>query len=140
MVEQIARLKPGDKISVAYLREGKEGSANVTLKNKTGTYDIVKISALDDFGADFATLDKKKASEYGQSGGVVVKKINQNGLIDAQTRMRDGFVILHVNDKAVNNTDELGAAIQQAGSNIKLDGFYPGFEGLYTYNISKDPQ
>ncbi|MFT3946051.1 MAG: trypsin-like peptidase domain-containing protein [Agriterribacter sp.] len=140
MVEQIARFKPGDKVTVNYLRDGKEGTANVTLKNKTGTYDVVKVSALDEFGADFTALDKKKATEYGQSGGVVVKKINQNGLIDAQTRMKDGFVILRVNDSPVTNVEELNAAVQKAGKSVKFDGFYPGFEGLYTYNISKDPQ
>ncbi|HRP31463.1 MAG TPA: trypsin-like peptidase domain-containing protein [Agriterribacter sp.] len=138
LVEKIARLKPGDKISVNYLRDGKERTTSVTLKNKSGTYDIVKTSALDEFGVDFATLDKKKATEYGQEGGVVVKKINQGGLIDAQTRMRDGFVILRVNDKPVATVDELASAVQNAGDTIKLDGFYPGFEGLYTYNISKD--
>ncbi len=140
MVEKIARLKPGDKISITYLRNGKENTVNVTLKNKSGTYDIVKTSVLDDFGVDFVTLDKKKAGEYGQTGGVVVKKINPNGLIDAQTRMRDGFIILRVNDKPVTTVDELSETIQKAGNNIKLDGFYPGFEGLYTYNIIKDPQ
>lgn len=140
MVEQIARLKPGDKIAVAYQRDGKERSTDVTLKNKSGTYDVVKTSALDEFGADFAVLDKKKASEYGQTGGVVVKKINPNGLIDGQTRMKDGFVILRVNDKPVTSVEELANEIQKAGSNIKLDGFYPGFEGLYTYSISRDPQ
>ncbi|HRN55269.1 MAG TPA: trypsin-like peptidase domain-containing protein, partial [Agriterribacter sp.] len=140
MVEKIARLKPGDKVSVAYLRNGKETVTTLTLKNKTGTYDIVRTSVLDDFGVDFATLDKKKAAEYGQTGGVIVKKINPGGLIDAQTRMRDGFIILRVNDKPVATIDELSDAIQKAGDNIKLDGFYPGFEGLYTYNISKEAQ
>lgn len=138
MVEKIARLRPGDKISVTYRRNGKENTVDITLKNKSGTYDIVKTSALDDFGVDFANLDKKKASEYGQSGGVVVKKINPNGLIDGQTRMRDGFVILRVNNNAVATVDELTDAVQKAGKNIKLDGFYPGFEGLYTYNITRE--
>lgn len=137
MVEQIARLKPGDKITVTYQRSGKETTTNITLRNKAGTYDIVKVSVLDDFGADFTTLDKKKASEYGQTGGVVVKKINPNGLIDSQTRMRDGFVILRANDKPVASVDDLTNIIQSAGDNVKLDGFYPGFEGLYTYNISR---
>lgn len=138
MVEKIARLRPGDKISVSYLRNGKENTVDITLKNKAGTYDIVKTSILDDFGVDFVTLDKKKASEFGQTGGVVVKKINPNGLIDAQTRMRDGFVILRVNDKPVTSVDQLTDAVQKAGNNIKLDGFYPGFEGLYTYNITRE--
>lgn len=140
LVEKVARLKPGDKISITYQREGKEKTVDLTLKNKAGTYDVVKTSALDDFGAEFAALDKKKASEYGQTGGVMVKKINPSGLIDAQTRMKDGFVILRVNDKAVATVEELGNEVQKAGSSVKFDGFYPGYEGLYTYSISKDPQ
>ena len=112
----------------------------LTLKNKTGTYDIVRTSVLDDFGVEFVPLDKKKATEYGQTGGVVVKKINPNGLIEAQTRMRDGFIILRVNDKPVTSVDELSDEVEKAGNSIKLDGFYPGFEGLYTYNINKEPQ
>ena len=69
-----------------------------------------------------------------------MKKINPNGLIEAQTRMRDGFIILRVNDNPVTSVDELSAEVEKAGNSIKLDGFYPGFEGLYTYNISKEPQ
>lgn len=138
MVEKVARQRPGDKVSISYLRNGKETTTNLTLKNKSGTYDIVKTSALDDLGVDFAVLDKKKSSEYGQKGGIIVKKINQGGLIDAQTRMRDGFVILRVNDQPVTSIDELSDAVAKAGEHIKLDGFYPGFEGLYTYNINKE--
>lgn len=140
LVERIARLKPGDKVPVTYLRNGKEYKTDITLKNKSGTYEIVKTSVLDDFGVDFTTLDGKKAEQYGQTGGVVVKRINPGGLIDAQTRMRDGFIILRVNDKPVASVEELSDAIQRAGNNVKLDGFYPGFEGLYTYNISRDTQ
>jgi serine protease Do len=140
MVEQIARLKPGDKTSVSYLRDGKELSANVTLKNKTGTYDIVRTSPLDELGAEFVTLDKKKSAEYGQAGGVLVKKIAGNGLIDEQTRMRDGFIIVRVNGDEVKSVDELKSAVQKAGKNIRLEGFYPGYEGVYTYDLSKDGQ
>lgn len=60
MVEQIASYKPGDKINVSYLRNGKEYTTSITLKNKTGTYDIVKNTVSDKLGASFQTLDKKK--------------------------------------------------------------------------------
>ncbi|MBX3241496.1 MAG: trypsin-like peptidase domain-containing protein [Chitinophagaceae bacterium] len=139
MVEKIARLKPGDKINVTYQRDGKERTTDIILKNKSGNFDIVKISVLDDFGAEFQELDKKRASEFGQTGGVVVKKINANGYIDAQTRMKDGFIILKVNGKAVANVDEFSTEVQKS-NNLKFEGFYPGYEGLYTYNISKDSQ
>ncbi len=137
MVEKIARLKPGDKISVTYLREGKERTTEVVLKNKAGNFDVVKLSVLDDFGAEFENLDKKRASEYRQKGGVIVKKISPNGYIDSQTRMKDGFIVLKVNGTPVSDIDEFNTEVQKS-DHIRLEGFYPGYEGLYTYNITRE--
>ena len=131
----ISRYKPGDKIPVTYIRNGKENTVSVTLKNKAGNFEIVKAEAiLEALGADFTTLDSRKAKEYGVAGGVIVKKINEGALND-QTRMKDGFIILKVNDKEVKSIDEMKAAV---GSNktITISGFYPGFDGVYEYPVS----
>lgn len=133
----ISRQKPGDKLPVGYLRNGKENTALVTLKNKAGNYDIVKADAvLESLGAEFSSLDSKKAREYGVSGGVIVKKINE-GAINDQTRMKDGFIILKVNDKEVKSVDDMKAVV---GSNksITISGFYPGYDGVYEYPLSLD--
>lgn len=133
--EQVSRYKPGDKIAVAVNRDGKTINYMVTLKNKAGNYDIVKSETeLDKLGADFVTLDLKKAKEYGISGGVVVKKINDGALND-QTRMKDGFIILKANDKNIKSVDELKSVIQSE-KNITISGFYPGYDGLYEYPIT----
>jgi Do/DeqQ family serine protease len=134
MVEQVAGYKPGDKISVTYLRGSKEYNTNVTLKNRTGTYDVVRTSVLDNFGADFETLDKKKATEYGIKGGVLVKRIGK-GLIDEQTRMRDGFVIYKANGQEVKSLEELTAALNKGQKRVLLEGLYPGYDGVYQYPI-----
>jgi Do/DeqQ family serine protease len=134
MVEQVAGFKPGDKITVTYLRGGKEVNTNVTLKNRTGTYDVVRSSVLDNFGADFETLDKKKASEYGLKGGVLVKRIGK-GLIDEQTRMRDGFVIYKANGQEVKTLEELANILGKAQRRVMLEGLYPGYDGVYQYPI-----
>lgn len=132
---QVSRFKPGDKVPVTYLRNGKENTVTVTLKNKAGNFEIVKAdAAIDILGADLVTLDARKAKEYGINGGVIVKKINAGALND-QTRMKDGFVILKINDKEIKNTDELKAAIG-ANKNITLSGFYPGYDGVYEYPIT----
>jgi S1-C subfamily serine protease len=134
MVEQVAGFKPGDKISVTYNRAGKEYNTQVTLKNKTGSYDVVRTSALDNFGAEFETLDKKKAAEYGIRGGVVVKRISK-GLIDEQTRMRDGFVIYKVNGQEVKSVEEFTSALNKGLKRVMLEGLYPGYDGTYQYPI-----
>ena len=134
MVEQIASYKPGDKINVTYLRNGKEFTTSVTLKNKTGTYDIVKNTVSDKLGASLQTLDKKKAAEYGVKGGVVVSKIS-TGLIDEQTRMKDGFIILKANGTEVKTTEELTNILSKSPKKILFEGFYPGYDGMYQYPI-----
>jgi S1-C subfamily serine protease len=134
MVEQIAGYKPGDKIAVNYNRNGKESTTSITLKNKSGSYDIVKNTMSDKLGATLQTLDAKKAKEYGVKGGVMISKIS-SGLIDEQTRMRDGFVVLKVNGTEVKSVEELIAAISKSSKRILLEGFYPGYEGVYQYPI-----
>jgi len=135
MQGQISRYKPGDKVPVTFSRAGNETTVGVTLKNKAGNFDIVKADeAIDYLGADLTTLDSKKAKDYGVAGGVLVKKIHDGALND-QTRMKDGFVILKVNDKEVKNVDELKAALA-ANKNVTISGFYPGYDGLYEYPIT----
>ena len=105
-------------------------------KNKAGNYDIVRNDAqMDLLGADFVNLDPKKAKEYGIKGGVVVKKISSTGALNDQTRMKDGFIILKVNDKDINSVDEMRKIVGSAKS-ITISGFYPGYDGLYEYPIT----
>ncbi len=133
MQEQVSRYKPGDKIDVTYTRDGKEITSKVTLKNKAGNYDVVKNEGTTDkLGAELATLDPKRAKEYGVTGGVVVKKIKKEGAIETQSRMKDGFVILKVNDKTIASLDELKKIIGE-NKEITISGFYPGYDGLYEY-------
>jgi len=135
----ISRFKPGDKLPVTYVRNGKESTVTVILKNKAGNYDIVKAdNILESLGADLVSLDPKKAKEYGVAGGVVVKKIN-GGALNDQTRMKDGFIILKVNDKNIKNLDEM-KLIVGAEKNITISGFYPGYDGIYEYPISLGDQ
>jgi len=134
--ELVTRYKPSDKISVVYSRNGTEKTAVATLKNKAGNFDIVKNdnSALSKLGGEFVTLDTKKAKEYGVPGGVVVKKIGSGALSD-QTRMRDGFIIVKVNDTDIKNIDDLNKLLSNTKT-ITISGFYPGYDGLYDYPIT----
>ncbi|MEP6682278.1 MAG: trypsin-like peptidase domain-containing protein, partial [Parafilimonas sp.] len=60
--EQISRYKPGDKINLTYVRNSKEYTTAVTLKNKAGNYEVVKTETLfDNLGGDLATIDKETA-------------------------------------------------------------------------------
>lgn len=133
--EAVAKLKPGDKINIVYSREGKDATTTATLKNKSGNFDVVKEdNVLLKLGAELVTLEPRKAKEYGILGGVVVRKVKEGGAFSNQTRMKDNFIIFKVNGREVKSTDEIKAAIGNA-TTITVSGFYPGYDGVYDYEI-----
>jgi Do/DeqQ family serine protease len=135
MVGQIATFSPGDKINISYLRDGKEYTVPITLRNNAGTTDIVKNSVLDKLGADLQSLDKKDAAALKVKGGVVVKAIQEKGLF-SKTRMEDGFVILKVNGKDVSSVEDFRKILESTdGPSVKLEGVYPGYDGAFTYPL-----
>lgn len=135
--EQLSNFRPGDKVEVTVSRDGVEKTFRVTLKNSAGTYSIVKPAGMiDKLGAELQTLDLKKAKDYGLDGGVVVKKINE-GAINDQTRMRDGFIITKANGKSVKTLDDLKNIIGN-DSQVTIEGVYPGYSEPFQYPLVLD--
>jgi S1-C subfamily serine protease len=132
MVGQIATYRPGDRVKIGFVRDGKEMIKEVTLRNSSGTTEIVKVSVLDKLGAEFGNIDAKMAKEMGVRGGVIVKSISESGAF-SKTRMEAGFVILKVNGKEVSSIDQFRAELEKAGNSVTLDGMYPGYEGVFRY-------
>jgi len=134
MVGQIATYRPGDKIKVTYRRDGKDFTTDVLLRNSGGTTDIVKSSVFDKLGADFETLSKKEAADLGIKGGVVVKSLKDNSLME-RSRIQEGFIITRVNGNEVKTVEEFRKVIETASGSVKLEGVFPGYEGVYTYPL-----
>lgn len=136
MTEQIARYKPGDKISISYIREDKEYTVTTTLKNIDGNTDIVKSSVLDALGADLVTLTREDVARFGLKGGVYVNSIG-SGALKKQTNMQKGFVILKAGEQAVNSVDELKKSLEKQ-KKVQLEGIYlrnNGYSNVYYYNV-----
>lgn len=139
--EQVARYKPGDKISVTYVRSGDEKTANLTLKNKAGNYqEVANTSSFDNItmGSELATIDKSLAQKNDITGGVQVKKLGDGPL--KKTRMQEGFIITSIDGEDVNSLDDFKKIINNAEGTVRLEGVYPGYEGSYGYplNLSGD--
>jgi serine protease Do len=134
LVGQIAIYRPGDKIKVSYVHEGKEITTDVVLKNSSGNTEVVKTSMLDKLG-EFETLTKKEATENGLKGGVRVKSINEKGPF-SKTRIEDNYVITKVNGREVLTVDDLRKELEKTPSgSVQLDGVYPGYEGNYPITL-----
>lgn len=137
LIGQIATYRPGDKITLTYQRTGKEYTSTVVLKNKTGNTDIVKNSVLDKLGADFETVSKEDAKEMNIKGGVIIKSIGNRGLL-SKVRIQDGYVITKANGKDVATVDELKKILEGTSGSVKLEGIYPGYDGVYPIVINLD--
>jgi len=137
----IASYNAGDKVKIAYKRDGKDYAATVTLSAKTGTYDeTASNSSIGEIlGAELETLDKKKAEQYEAQGGVVVKKIKDGGSI-SRTRMQEGFIILSVNGQDVTTVQALGRLLSTLDGTVQLEGIYPGYDGTYRYPLNLESQ
>ena len=133
--EQVSRYKPGDQITLSYVRGGRENTVNLTLKNKAGNTDVVKNTGiLQKLGAELGNVDSKTAAANQISGGVVVKKIG-DGLLK-RTRMQDGFIITSADNEEVKNVADLDRILSQnKGRKIKIEGIYPGYENTYPYPL-----
>ncbi|MBD0331055.1 MAG: trypsin-like peptidase domain-containing protein [Chitinophagaceae bacterium] len=138
MSAQTATLHPGDKVPITYTRNGKEYTTDIVLKKTAGTFeDLIASNAGSILGADLATLDKTKARQFGISGGVMVRKIREGGPI-SRTRMGEGFIITSVNGKDVSSVEDLNKALTNSGNTVRIEGIYPGGDGVYPYVIDLD--
>ncbi|MBL7737628.1 MAG: trypsin-like peptidase domain-containing protein [Chitinophagaceae bacterium] len=136
----IASYNAGDKVKIAYKRDGKEYTTNATLSTKTGTYDELASNGINDaLGAELETLDKKKAQEYDVEGGIVVKNIKKDTPL-GRTRMQDGFIILSINGQDVTSVETLTRLLSRLDGTVQIEGIYPGYDGIYRYPLSLDDE
>ncbi|MEI6190415.1 MAG: trypsin-like peptidase domain-containing protein [Chitinophagia bacterium] len=135
--EQIAKYKPTDKITVQIKRDGKDLTLNAILKAKIGDESNLATSskAAEKLGGKLESIDKTTAEKNDISGGVIVKELG-NGIL-GKSRVEKGFVITHVNDKAVNTAEEFYDALKKINSSsVKLSGIYPGYFGNYAFVLN----
>jgi Do/DeqQ family serine protease len=131
--EQVARYRPGDKLKVTFLRDGKEQTVSATLKNRLGNAEIVKISENEVYhslGATFEDVSTSEKAKLNITNGVKVKKITGGKLETAG--MKEGFVITHVDKNPVGKPSELAELLKARKGGVLIEGIYPdGLKGYY---------
>ena len=144
--EQVALFRPGQKLKVIYMREGKNFEAEVLLKNAANGTDIDaeprskrlnnKASLLEDLGMEARALNEAERKRLKIKNGVLVTTIKKGSII-AKTNMDKEFIITSVNGKDVTTLDDLLDAIIGSEGEVVLDGFYENFSGDYSYVFEK---
>ena len=104
----------------------------VVLRNKAGKAELLaknSVDVVEVLGGRFADIDDRAARKLDIRGGVQVQSVKSGGLL-AKARVREGFIITHINDKAVRSVADLGRLTDKVQS---IDGVYPdGKSASYT--------
>ena len=96
----------------------------VTLRNKAGKAELLAADAVDVvkvLGGRFVEADSKLCKKLDIRGGVEVVQVKADGLL-ARAKVRTGFVITHINDRAVSSVTDLNSITDKVRS---IDGVYP---------------
>ena len=120
----MAQKRPGEKVTVSYLRNKKEKTATLTLKNEQGTTKVVKNADIDILGIDVRPITESQKKQLEISYGLEVLKVNGGKMKDAG--VPKGFIIQVVNDQPMRSFDDLQQAVKDAKDQmLVIKGMYP---------------
>lgn len=139
MLELVGRNRPGDIIKVKVYRAGEYKTLDVQLTDNMGRTEVsapARNSLLTNLGISLADLPTDQRRAYNINYGVMVTRLSA-GEIRQQTDMKQGFIILRVNGQTANSTQEVIRMLESASGNIQVDGFYPRYQRIYTYEFKK---
>ncbi len=137
----LANKRPGDKVKIKLIRDKKDKTVEVVLKNAQGTTKVIKNAGMDILGAAFRPVpaDMKKQLNLGyglEVTGVVDGKMKDAGI-------RKGFIILKANGVHMNSADELKTVMKKAVNSpdqvLFIVGMYPsGKRANYAVDLSQN--
>ena len=137
LIEQIGRHRPGDQLTLTYLRNNAERTASVTLKNANGnTEKVTKTTSLTlgALGAELESLSAKELEKMNLSNGVRVTKLRDGKLRNAG--VREGFIIININNQPVSSADDVQRILDEdQASGTLLEGKYPGQDERQYYGF-----
>lgn len=143
LVEQLNKFRPGDTISVTYVRDNRKVTKSGTLRNTQGNTGITKKGDFSEIGCAFMKVGAETKRNLGISSGVQVSGIKPGSFKDAG--IKDGFIIIDINGREVNSPDDVEYiynSIMKSDDQDKvmfLTGLYPtGKKYYYAVNLSEE--
>ena len=131
--EQVAINRPGDKIRVTYIRDGKTSTTNATLKNTLGTTEVVaSANSFSIDGAKFADVPKDLKEKLEIEGGAQISEI-ENGKWKS-SGITKGFIVTSINKREISDVEDLSSTLSQLPKDdgVLVEGVYPnGVKAYY---------
>ncbi|MDE6488477.1 MAG: PDZ domain-containing protein, partial [Paramuribaculum sp.] len=134
LLEQVARMRPGDKVTITYVRDGKTRTATATLYNSQGSTKLTQASTVTDLGCAFKKVDNETRQQLKINSGLQV-----TGLKDGKFKsagIKDGFIILDINNSKVSSPEDVekiyNAILKSNDDHVMfITGLYPTGKKMY---------
>lgn len=141
MQEELAKHRPGDKVKLNVLRDGKEKTFTITLKNSQGNTKVVKDPGIDILGAAFKPVSSELKRQLGLQYGLEVTGVHGGKMGEAG--IRKGFIILKVNGESMQSVEDLEQALKVASQSpeqvLFITGMFPsGKRANYAVDLSQE--
>lgn len=141
IMEQMNKLRPGDKIEITYIRDNKTHTATATLRNDQGNTKLSKASSVASLGCGFLPLSDEKKKELQISGGVEVAGMKNGKFRNAG--IKEGFIITDINGTPVNSREDVENIYNSIMSSSEkrkvmiVMGYHPsGEEDVYAVKLT----
>ncbi|MEZ7888000.1 MAG: trypsin-like peptidase domain-containing protein, partial [Cloacibacterium sp.] len=105
----IGSKRPGDKVMVTYIRNGKSYTETVTLKDQKGGTSFrskADLSVTEKIGGEFDELSDRYKVSFGIDSGVIARNIVEGGELE-KIGIYDNYIIIEVNGKPVNSQKDV---------------------------------
>lgn len=142
LTEQLNKFRPGDTISITYYRDNKKYTKSGILRDSQGSTKLTKKGDFSSLGCAFMKPTQELKQRLGISNGVQVAGLKAGPMKDAG--VKDGFIIMEINQTAVNSTDDVERIFNQVMKStddkvLVLSGVYPtGKRYYYAVNLSAE--
>jgi S1-C subfamily serine protease len=132
--------RPGDQVTITYLRDKSKKTTKVTLKNPQGNTAVVKTADLDVLGATFRPVNESEMKQLEIKYGLKVTKVNKGALKDSN--VPEGVILLTANETPLKDIEDLQEVVKAASTSkdpvVYIKGVYPTGKKAYFTVVLQD--
>ncbi|MBW8361610.1 MAG: trypsin-like peptidase domain-containing protein [Kaistella sp.] len=118
----IGSKRPGDRVTVSYLRNGKENTTAITLKDQNGGVTArtkADLTVTEKIGAEFEPLSDRFKTDYGLTSGVIARNVVEGSEMDKIGVVKN-YIVMEINGKPVNSQKDVDKILDKYEGNVQV--------------------
>lgn len=144
LLEQLNQYRPGDEITVTFIRNNEKMEKSGVLRNSHGNTNLTKKGDFSELGCAFVKMSDEAKRRLRIRNGVKVTGVKEGGAF-REAGVKDSFIILDINGRMVNNAADVENIYNQIMKSDDEDkvmfitGIYPsGKKYYYAVNLASE--